>query len=89
MIELNINEYIKVKLTDFGKRMLEQDHIKFFTSLGILDKYPYTPPEEDSNGYSKFQLWELMRNFGKYMRNGGELPFQTVILINVDKEDKL
>ena len=48
----------------------------------MLDKFPYTPPKEDENGYVEFQMWNLMQDFGAYCGLGNELPFETVILID-------
>ena len=81
MKSFNINNTVKVKLTEFGKDMLELDHITEWTSLGMPDKFPYKAPKEDKDGYVKFQLWELMYKLGKYCALCREMPFDTVILI--------
>jgi hypothetical protein len=81
----NINYNVRVKLTEHGKKMLEQDHNDFWSAQGaggMLDKYPYEPPKEDEDGYVKFQLWSLMYQLGKYCGLGREIPFDTVILID-------
>jgi hypothetical protein len=78
----NINYNVRVKLTEHGKQMLEQDHNEFFRSIGRLEKFPYKPRQEDENGYVKFQLWELMKHLGMYCGLGREMPFDTVILID-------
>ena len=82
MKSFNINNTVCVKLTEFGKKMLEKDHNEFWSSHGKLDEYPYTPYKEDENGYVKFQLWSLMYQLGKCCILGCELPFDTVILID-------
>ena len=82
MKQFNINSTVKVKLTEFGKQMLERDHIEFWGARGMLDKYPYTPCKEDENGYVEFQLWSLIYQLGKYRNIGCEPPFDTVILID-------
>lgn len=82
MKKININSSVKVKLTDFGKRMDEKDHIEFWMSIGKLDSHPYKPPEEDDDGYCEFQLWELMDRFGKYCEWDEDLPFDIDILIH-------
>lgn len=87
MKSLNVNATVKVKLTEHGKQLLEQDHNEFWSSHGLLDKFPYEPHQEDENGYVKFQLWSLMKQLGKYCGLGCELPFDTVILID-DKDLK-
>lgn len=35
----------------------------------------------DKEGFSSYQLWELMQIFGKYMYCGSEVPFETEIII--------
>ena len=82
MKSFNINNIVKVKLTEYGKQMLERDHIEFWGARGMLDKFPYKPREEDENGYVEFQLWSLMYQLGKYCILGCEPPFDTVILID-------
>ena len=82
MKSFNINNIVKVKLTEHGKKMLERDHNEFWGSRGILDKFPYQPPKEDKDGYVKFQLWNLMDKLGKYCGLGCAMPFDTVILID-------
>jgi hypothetical protein len=85
MKQFNINHTVKIRLTEFGKQMLERDHNDFWGSRGIMRDHPYEPPKEDENGYVKFQLWFLMYQLGKYCGLGRETPFDTVILI--DEED--
>lgn len=66
-ITLNVNEVVKVKLTDHGRAIL------------LKEKYP---KHEDSLGYSEWQLWELMSIFGEHLYNGCELTFENEIIIN-------
>jgi hypothetical protein len=82
MKQFNINSTVKVKLTEYGKQMLERDHIEFWGARGQLDKFPYEPPETDADGYTEFQLWSLMYYLGKYCNIGCAMPFDTVILID-------
>ena len=79
-MKFNINEYIKVKLTPKGHEILEGNHdelTKKFPSIG----FKYTPPEEDEDGYSKFQGWILMETFGPHMWNGCQMPFDAKVII--------
>lgn len=82
MKSFNINSTVKVKLTEYGKQMLERDHNEFWSAWGMLDKYPYTPRKEDENGYMEFQLWSLIYQLGKYCNIGCVIPFETVMLID-------
>ncbi len=71
-VALNINNIVRVRLTNSGRAALKLQHSEFL--LG-----PYTPPKEDSDGWSEWQLWELMQDLGHLCRMGGELPFETTI----------
>ena len=82
MKQFNINYTVKVKLTEYGKQMLERDHIEFWGARGMLDKYPYKPLETDADGYTEFQLWSLIYQLGKYCNIGCVMPFDTIILID-------
>jgi hypothetical protein len=46
---ININDDVKVKLTDSGRDVLAMQQLK---------------RQQDADGYIKFQLWELMNIFG-------------------------
>jgi hypothetical protein len=85
MKSFNINSTVKVKLTEYGKRIHKEFWEDYFwNSIGRLPEYPYVPPKEDENGYYEVQMWELMQDFGAYCGMGRELPFETVILIDED-----
>lgn len=78
MIKFNINDTVKVKLTDMGKDIYYHQY----------DQFNLTPeyPEVDEIGYTKFQLWELMRLYGQCISMTGTvknntLPFHTEIII--------
>ena len=77
-IRFNINNYVWVKLTSEGrkiKKKIEDDFRSEFPSyLGI-------PMIENSDGWSRWQLWELMEMFGSSLCNGCSVPFETEILI--------
>lgn len=82
---VNINEYVKVKFTEMGRQIWYDDMVALNKQIG---KEVVTPqyPEVDSEGYSKVQLWELMRLYGPYMRIGGTVehntfPFHTEIIL--------
>ena len=60
MKSFNINETVKVRLTEYGKKLHKQQWEDFWSSIGRLKENPYEPPEEDENGYVKFQMWDLM-----------------------------
>jgi len=78
-MKFNINEKVRVKLTEHGKALHREYHAKFLAHLG--QKAPdYTPPKEDAEGWSEWQLWVLMQEFGPHMGLG----FRTVIETEIE-----
>ena len=88
MKEFNINDYVKIKLTEAGIAILKNRHdsiLKDFAgnpeALKTLGEFKN--PEVDENGYTEMQMWAVMQVFGKYMYNGNpKLPFETTIAIS-------
>ena len=75
----NINSTVKVKLTDYGKKLHKQTWSSILAGTDI--KLPKLI--EDDAGYSEWQLWELMAFFGNNLYLGNQhLPFETDILID-------
>ncbi len=81
MKSFNINSTVKVRLTKYGKELHKKEWEDLWSSSGRLDEFPYEPPDTDADGYEKFQMWDLMGNFGEHCGWGGDLPFDTTILI--------
>ena len=67
-MKFNVNEYVKVKLTDRGKKILSAEGLDF-----------YHKPDKD--GWSSWQLWHLMETFGKHISMSSFPPFETEIEI--------
>ncbi len=74
-MKFNINNYVKVKLTDRGRKILEDQHAEIKKSLPNAE--PLYIPDED--GFVRFQLWELISTFGKHIYHGCDIPFETTI----------
>lgn len=68
-MKFNINSEVKVKLTKYG--------------LGTLANLPGKPShlETDTDGWSTWQLWYLMKVFGPFINMGSPLLFETDIEI--------
>ena len=80
-INININDTVLVKLTEYGKTKLFEEHYRFWTNTGA-DMIPrFVLPKEDSYGYSEWQLWVLMQRLGSYCDLGNEPLFDTDIII--------
>ena len=81
MKTLNMNSYVRIKLTSYGIEVLHRKH------EGIRAAYPFigkfSPPKTDKDGYYKMQLWQVMNIFGQYMYDGNiNLPFELDIQID-------
>lgn len=81
--EFNINQNVCVKLTDFGKEILQRRREVFNDFLISRGEKPlYTDViETDKDGYTKLQLWEVMNIFGSYINIDEQMPFETTIRI--------
>ena len=78
----NINECIKVKLTQKGKLIYLEHQIeiqKRFNRDGIKIDVPLNV-EVDNEGFSSFQLWRFMEIFGSHMYCGAEPVIEGPIL---------
>lgn len=71
MQSLNMNCSVKVKLNDKGKDIYYHRHDKYFQSELLKPRFP----KVDEDGYSEFQLWDLMKIYGEYMVMGLSTPF--------------
>ncbi len=81
MKNLNINSYVWIKLTEEGKKMLAL-YDEPVTSKGYEEKRP------TKNGYTRFQLNDVMNIFGSVIYCGNnKIPFGTNI--KIDEKDLL
>jgi hypothetical protein len=81
--QFNINEYVWVQLTAKGQQVYKE----YYLNLKLPAEYMPGPKEKDADGYSKFQMWDLMAIFGEsvHMVNFNTEPvFSTTILIDED-----
>lgn len=82
MIEFNVNNYVWVKLTGVGIKELERQHRELREAFpGIGGNFE--PPKSDDEGWSKWQMHDLMNRFGHMMSCGMQVPFETTIRIDV------
>ena len=64
-IRINLNEIIKVKLTDLGKDIYYHQFDDLTERFGT--KYEPSPLKEDEDGYAKFQLWCFIELYGPHI----------------------
>ena len=83
MIKFNINDHVKVKLTDLGKDIYLHQYDRINKVYSNYSKTILTPsnPKVDKDGYTDFQLWELMQLYGQHLHMGTKLPFETEIML--------
>jgi len=80
-VDFNINHNVRVKLTITGIEALKKYHDDLWRNSG--KNYPYIPPDQDADGWSKWQLWDLMNQLGSGLFLGCTPPFQTAIQIEL------
>lgn len=83
MIEFNINNNVRVKLTDAGRAIVRADREETNAAIrnnGGTSEMPLTV-KEDEHGWSTWQLWSLMQTFGPHVGLGCVMPFDAVIQI--------
>lgn len=79
-MRMNINDRVRVRLTADGRDILAKIHQERFGYLG--DRAPkFSLPKEDEAGWSEWQMWTLMQDFGPYISLGSRAPFETEIEI--------
>lgn len=79
-MQINVNNYVYVRLTPHGLNILEQQHQQLCVDVPSYNR-PFVPPVPDESGYVAFQLHELMARFGDYVGAGLDLPFECEIKI--------
>ena len=68
-IEINLNETIRVKLTDLGKDIYYHQFDELHEALksrGISPNQP-TMPRVDADGFTSMQLWRFIELYGSHI----------------------
>lgn len=76
-MNINVNDFVWVKLTAAGRRILERN----YRDLNLHLVRPYEAPREEA-GWARFQMWELMHEFGSSTYNGAIPAFETEIALD-------
>lgn len=81
----NINDYVKVKLTEKGKRIYYHQFDDMNEVIQQINGNLIKPPElsYDDDGYVELQMWHLMEIFGRYLYNECDIPFETTIKFKI------
>lgn len=77
-INFNINNYIQVRLTDAGRARLFENYQE------LKLPFKYKPPEEDKDGWSRWQAWVLIEQLGDGVSMGLDLLFEPEIRIEIE-----
>jgi hypothetical protein len=80
-VRFNMNHYVRVKITPHGKKCLRKNHDDLAKSYGGKLGFPLRLPKTDKDGWTRFQMHDLMATFGKHMYFGCQVPFETEIEI--------
>jgi len=81
----NIKGYIKVKLTDYGREILKENHEELMAMLPKKAQRPFEI-KEDKDGWYRDQAWSLLEKFGTHINLEMNLPFETEIDIEFNGE---
>ncbi|HHZ97411.1 MAG TPA: hypothetical protein EYN67_18120 [Flavobacteriales bacterium] len=74
--KFNMNNSVKVKLNDVGHAELKRQHDVVAANIDYNIEYKEVPVDKD--GYSSFQMHDLMHTFGHMMVMGCKTPFETL-----------
>lgn len=86
-VPFNINDYVRVRLTPYGHKALFDQYLALISHYPYkTPPFPYSAPKEDENGWSKWQMWDLMSTLGGSISMGGPNPFETSIEIEAKIE---
>lgn len=77
--EFNVNDFVMVRLTDMGREILRKQHEELLRRVPKLGEF--NAPKEDADGWSRWQMWNLMETFGPHVSLGMHVPFETTIRI--------
>ena len=72
-VKINLNDTIKVKLTDHGKEIYYHRHDRLIEHIryhGIEPTIKPSFPKEDDEGKTKFQLWDFIELYGEHIGMG-------------------
>ena len=85
LIRFNVNSGVRVKLTKHGHNVMQANHARLYGHLPVHARPPMWRPREDAEGWSRWQLHQLMYEFGECMSGSfGPVPFETWIMLETE-----
>lgn len=83
-IPINLNDRVRVKVTEAGHQHRATSRREFYASIGKeKEAGPYLA-EVDADGTTQFSLWSLMNHFGSEIGLGRPNMFETTFEIEAD-----
>lgn len=79
--DFNINHNVYVKLNEIGIEELKRQHEELLASFPKLENHEFKLPVTDQEGWSKWQMHNLMSSLGHLCTIGFEPPFEPNIKI--------
>jgi len=82
-ISFNMNGRVRVRLNQKGIDIMRHQHDElnnYIRSRGGKGLRPFSA-DIDDEGYTSFQMWDLMERFGEHMTLGSEPPFHLEVII--------
>lgn len=85
--QFNMNHEVAVRLTEDGLAIMRRNHDRLNAGHLFPGNRPgllgdFKPPKTDAEGWTRFQLWSLMHEFGAEIFMGRPVPFETTILLD-------
>ena len=80
---INLNDRIKVKLTEFGKAIYI-NQIKELNDRFGRQIIKECEPEVDAGGYSHFQMWDFIHTYGQHIQAGYPNVIEPLDIIKED-----
>ncbi len=71
-VNFNLNDTVRVRLTDHGRKVLREQRAALLGRLPEDLRESLLMVNEDAEGWSKWQLWQLMGELGRHMVMGRE-----------------
>lgn len=73
-LPFNLNDAVRVRLTDHGRALLKRQHdeLSYHTEQRGGRPLVYVPPQEDAEGWSRWQAWDLFARLGPALGPGSE-----------------
>ena len=81
-VKINLNDSVKVKLTDAGVDILKKQHKELYAKILMVGgEYSPFALRLDGEGHYEAPLWWLFKVFGEHISPGVETPIEGLDII--------